>query len=77
MNKTFLELATEAATAMVNKGQLKIPMDKGEDWKSYNKKAVKTFGWAVLELYREIESVPKRSKEPSRSDVKPKIITPR
>lgn len=74
VNKTYLELATEAATAMVNRGQLKIPQLKGEDWKDYNKKAIKTFGWAVLELYREIQDVTRKAKEQPKDGKPMKLI---
>lgn len=73
MTKSFLELATEAVTALVNRGQLRIPQDKNESWEKHNAKAVKTFGWAVLELYREIENVPKRAREP-RKEKKSQLI---
>jgi hypothetical protein len=69
MNKTYLELATEVVTAMVNKGQLRVPQDKGERWEAFNMKSIHTVGWAILEMYREIEDVPKK---PARG---PKIIT--
>ena len=74
-NKTYLELATEIVTAMINKGYLRVVPDKGDDWQSANHKSIHTVGWAILEMYREIQSVPAKSKEapkkPSRSNVKP------
>lgn len=61
MNKTYLELASETVTAMISRGQLRIPQDKGEKWEDFNKKAIHTVGWAILEMYREIQSVPRRA----------------
>ncbi len=78
VNKTYLELATEVVTAMVNKQQLKVPQDKGERWQDYNMKSIHTIGWAILEMYREIEDVPKKAKQQPRTEkpVKgPKLIT--
>ena len=66
MNKTFLELATEAATAMVSKGMIKYVPKKGEAWEEINKNSIKTFGWAVLELYKELTQVPNKSKLPEK-----------
>ena len=63
MQKTYLELATETVTAMINKGYLKVVPDKGETWEKQNAKSVKTVGWAILEMYREIMAVPQRAKE--------------
>lgn len=73
MNKTYLELASETVTAMITKGQLRIPQDKGEPWEDFNRKAIHTVGWAILEMYREIQSVPKRASQPDRTK-KPVII---
>ncbi len=74
-NKTYLELATEIVTAMINKGYLRVVPDKGDDWQHANHKSIHTVGWAILEMYREIQAVPTKSKEepkrPSRSNVKP------
>jgi hypothetical protein len=78
MTKTYLELATEVVTAMVNRGYIKIVPEKGEDWKAQNNKAVKTVGWAILEMYREIQSVPKRSSEyEPKSEKKTRLISVR
>jgi DNA repair photolyase len=77
MNKTFLELASEAAVAMVHKGLIRVPQEKGETWNQLNKKAVKTFGWAVLEIYREIEAVPRRAKEIPKDKSGKKIVVVR
>ena len=78
INKSYLELATEVVTAMVNKGQLRVPQEKMENWEKYNMKAIHTVGWAILEMYREIEEVPKKAKQqpPTEKPAKgPKIIT--
>ena len=72
INKTYLELATEVVTAMIGKGQLRVPQDKAEKWEAFNMKAVHTVGWAILEMYREIEEVPKKAKEQPRDEKKPK-----
>ncbi len=79
MAKTYLELASEVVTAMVNRGYLKVVPEKGEDWKAQNNKAIKTVGWALLEMYRELQSVPKRANEPDVKDTKPRtrLITVR
>jgi|WetSurMetagenome_2_1015567.scaffolds.fasta_scaffold857532_2 hypothetical protein len=73
-NKTYLELATETVAAMINKGYLRVVPDKGDDWQSQNHKSIHTVGWAILEMYREIQSVPQKARElpklPSRSNVK-------
>jgi hypothetical protein len=74
-NKTYLELAAETVTAMINKGYIRVVPDKGDDWQNHNHKSIHTVGWAILEMYREIQSVPQKAKEqpkvPSRSNVKP------
>jgi hypothetical protein len=77
MAKTYLELATEVVTAMVNRGYIKVVPERGEDWKAQNNKAIKTVGWAILEMYREVQSVPKRStdEEHKSEKQKAKIIT--
>jgi hypothetical protein len=78
VNKTFLELATEVVTAMIGRGQLRVPQDKGEKWQDFNMKSIHTVGWAILEMYREIEVVPKKARGqlPAQKPVKgPKIIT--
>ena len=79
MQKTYLELATEVTTAMINKGYIRVGVEKGEDWKVHNKKAVKTVGWAILEVYREISGVPRRANEPEKKEEKPKskLVTAR
>lgn len=74
MTKTFLEMASEAAVAMVNKGLIRVPVVRGETWEQSNAKAVKTFGWAVLEIYREIEGVPRRGKEAPKDKTGKKLI---
>lgn len=74
MTKTYLELATEVVTAMVNKGYLRIPADKSEDWQKFNKKAVHTIGWAIEEMYREVMQVPERAKKERKEEPKKKII---
>jgi len=78
MQKTYLELASEVVTAMVNKGYIKVVPEKGDDWKAHNKKAVKTIGWAILEMYQEISNVPRRAKlGETKEEKKPRIITTR
>ena len=72
--KTHLELATEVVTAMVNKGYLRIPNDKSENWKDYNHKAIHTIGWAIEEMYREIGAVRDRARGPRPDSAKPQII---
>ena len=73
-NKTYLELATETVTAMINRGYIRVVPDKGDDWLTHNHKSIHTVGWAILEMYREIQSVPQKSRELpkplSRSNVK-------
>ncbi|MDP1675677.1 MAG: hypothetical protein Q8L88_02335 [Bacteroidota bacterium] len=66
MNKTFLELATDAATAMVSKGMIKYVPKKGETWEEINKQSIKTFGWAVVELYKEISLATAKAKLPEK-----------
>lgn len=68
MQKTYLELATDVVTAMINKGYLKAVPEKGEDWKSQNAKAVHTIGWAILQMYKEIQQVPRRAGEEERDE---------
>lgn len=78
INKTYLELATEVVTAMIAKNQLRVPQDKSEKWQDFNLKSIHTVGWAILEMYREIEEVPKKAKQqpPTEKPVKgPKLIT--
>lgn len=74
-NKTYLELATEIVTAMINKGYIRVVPDKGDDWLHQNHKSIHTVGWAILEMYREIQSVPMKAKEEpkrlARSNLKP------
>ena len=74
-NKTYLELATETVTAMINRGYIRVVPDKGDDWLSHNHKSIHTVGWAILEMYREIQAVPQKAKEQpkvrSRSNIKP------
>ncbi len=81
-NKTYLELATEVVTAMINKGYLRVAVQDGKDWKAKNHEAVHTIGWAILEMYREIEAVPKKAREfpvngNGHKEQKPRIITAR
>ena len=78
MNKTYLEMATEVVTAMIANRQLRVPQDKTEKWQDFNLKSIHTVGWAILEMYREIEDVPKKAKQqpPTQKPAKgPKIIT--
>jgi|WetSurMetagenome_2_1015567.scaffolds.fasta_scaffold109663_2 hypothetical protein len=62
-SKTHLELATELVTVMVSKGQIRIPTIKDEDSKAHNHKAIHTVGWAILEVYRELQGVRDKAKE--------------
>ncbi len=49
---------------------LTVPkIEKDFDWKKRNAEAIKTFGWAVLEIYKELYRVRKRTLE---EDAKPK-----
>ncbi|TAK63638.1 MAG: hypothetical protein EPO24_04000 [Bacteroidetes bacterium] len=77
MQKTFLELSAEVVTAMISRGFLKIVPEKGEDWKSQNHKAIHTVGWAIAEMYNEIQKAPKKAKdfESKPSQPKTKLIT--
>ena len=72
MNKTYLELASEIVTAMINRGYLRVAVNKGDDWKKYNHASIHTVGWALQEMYREVKNVPERAKEPSRKPGQPK-----
>jgi len=67
MNKTYLEMATEVVTAMIANRQLRVPQDKTEKWEDFNMKSIHTEGWAILEMYREIEEVPKKAKQQPRT----------
>jgi hypothetical protein len=74
--KTHLELATELVTAMINKGQLRIPAEIGENWKDHNHKAIHTFGWAILETYRELQGIREKAQEsPKRLELKGIVVT--
>jgi hypothetical protein len=61
MAKTFMEMSAEMVTAMVTRGLLRVERTKNEDWKEYNQRAVKTVGWAMLEMYKEVSRVPGRA----------------
>lgn len=74
MNKSFLELSCEGVNAMIQRGYLRFPTNRTLSLEESNVKAIHTYGWAVEEMYREIEAVPKRVKEP-RKEKKSKIIT--
>lgn len=76
MTKTYLELASETVTAMISKGQLRIPQAKDEKWEDYNRKAIHTVGWAILEMYWELKTIPSRP-SPIEGEIKkkPRIIT--
>ncbi len=75
MQKTHLELATELVTAMISKGQLRIPTENGENWKAHNYKTIHTVGWAILETYRELQGVrAKASEEPKRPALKQIVV---
>jgi hypothetical protein len=74
-SKTHLELATELVTAMISKGQIRVPVDREENWKDHNRKAIHTVGWAILEMYRELQGVRERAKEePVTSRPEPHLI---
>jgi hypothetical protein len=63
-NKTYLEMANETLTALINKGLISVPYEKGMDWKERNRLMIHTVGWAHLELYREIKDVTEKAKLP-------------
>jgi hypothetical protein len=74
-SKTHLELATELVTVMVSKGQIRIPTIKDEDWKAHNHKVIHTVGWAILEMYREMQGVRERAKgEPEKRSELRRIV---
>lgn len=58
MNKTYLELACEIVTAMINKGQLYAVPEKSDTWKEKNRKNIHTVGWAIAEMYNEVKNAP-------------------
>jgi hypothetical protein len=62
-SKTHLELASELVAQMISKGQLRVPVIRDEGWKDHNKKAIHTVGWAILEMYRELQGARERAKE--------------
>ena len=72
MNKTYLEMACDVVTAMINKGQLRVAINKGEDWKRYNRESVHTIGWAILEMYKEIKEVTTKAKLPAQRATQPR-----
>jgi hypothetical protein len=43
--------------------QPRVPQDKTEKWLDFNMKSIHTVGWAILEMYHEIEDVPKKAKQ--------------
>jgi hypothetical protein len=74
--KTYLELASETVTAMVNRGLIRIETPKTMDWRQRNNLTIHTIGWAVLEMYRELQEVPQKARQPrKKEDHKPRIIT--
>ena len=75
MTKSYLEPATDAVTEMIKKGYLRVAVDTGMDWKSYNRESIHTVGWAILEMYREIQGVPQRAKDPPKAKEQSKLIT--
>ena len=73
MNKTYLELASEAVTAMINKGYLRIPVEGKTTATEYNYIATRTIGWAILEMYRELKDVPvKAARQPRKKPMQVK-----
>jgi hypothetical protein len=76
-SKTHLELASELVTAMISKGQLRVPVDKEENWKAHNHKAIHTVGWAILEMYREMQGVRERAREEHQAHATPRLIVSR
>jgi hypothetical protein len=76
MNKTYLELASEIVTAMINKGYLRVVPAKGDDWMKQNNTSIRTVGWALLEMYREIQAVPKKALQPPQKDSTKSRILP-
>lgn len=74
MTRTHLELATELVTAMISKGYLRVAVDKGKDWKQYNRESVHTVGWAILEMYRELQGVRERAREEGQTKPEQKKI---
>jgi hypothetical protein len=74
-SKTHLELASELVTAMISKGQLRVPVDKEENWKAHNHKAIHTVGWAILEMYREMQGVREKARdEPNKNPALRRIV---
>lgn len=73
-SKTHLELASELVTAMISKGQLRVPVDKEENWKAYNHKAIHTVGWAILEMYQELQGVRGKAREENQPHAAPRLI---
>jgi hypothetical protein len=74
MQKTHLELATELVTAMISKGQIRIPAENGENWKAHNHKAIHTVGWAILETYRELQGIREKAQDPPKRPELKRIV---
>jgi hypothetical protein len=53
------------------------PKTKDENWKDYNHKAIRTIGWAIKEMYKELKVVYKNAEEEmkERTKIKTKAIT--
>lgn len=76
MNKTYLELACEIVTAMINKGQLYAVPDKTDTWQTKNRKNLHTVGWAIAEMYNEVRNAPDKSKSLNKPEVKKSNVRP-
>ncbi len=77
MNRSYLELASDIVSAMITKGQLRVPQDKAEGWEAFNRKAVHTVGWALQEMYREVMTTPQKARFPQPREGTKKIIPAR
>lgn len=73
MNKTYLEMACDIVTAMINRNQLRVAIPKGSDWKAFNRESAHTIGWAILEMYKEIKNVPEKAKLPAKKVAAPRV----
>jgi len=62
--KTYIEQASDIVTAMINKGYLRVAINKGDDWKKYNHESIHTVGWAIEEMVRELKEIPEKVKRP-------------
>ena len=49
---------------MINKGYLRVAINRGDDWKKYNHESIHTVGWAIEEMVRELKEIPEKVKRP-------------